>query len=188
MFGIVRQHTLPANRDAPSTRQKKIALVALFIIGGLWLSSQYSQELLNLVAPSVTSVPIFTAATLDGTTISNQDLPKTAYIINSFASWCPICRVEHPFMLSLNRQKIPIVGLNYKNDVAAAKLWLATLGNPYAQTIFDPQGQIAARLGIDALPVTLLVTANGDIAYRHVGELNHRVWQDAVLEQWSKIE
>ena len=54
------------------------------------------------------------------------------YLMNIWASWCVPCRDEHPFLISLSNQKnIEIIGLNYKDDVEKAKLFLKKFDSPY---------------------------------------------------------
>jgi len=65
---------------------------------------------------TVSEMPAFELNALyDNSIISNSDL-KGSYLINVWASWCITCRIEHGFLVRLDAQNIPIVGLNYKDD------------------------------------------------------------------------
>jgi cytochrome c biogenesis protein CcmG/thiol:disulfide interchange protein DsbE len=72
--------------------------------------------------------------------ISPEDLRGKVWLLNVWASWCVSCRQEHPVLIELDRQKkIMIVGLNYKDDRAAAIAWLKQYGgDPYAISGFVP--------------------------------------------------
>ena len=74
---------------------------------------------------------------------SRRGLP----LVNVWATWCYSCRVEHPYLLSLAEQGIPIYGLNYKDDSAKARDWLEQLGDPYRLNIVDVEGSVGSGSG-----------------------------------------
>ena len=78
-------------------------------------------------------------------------------ILNIWASWCITCLVEHPYLTQLKSKKIPIVGLNYKDEKNEAINWLQKFGNPYELIIYDYKGQFALDLGVTGAPETFLI-------------------------------
>ncbi len=102
-------------------------------------------------------------------------------LFNVWATWCISCRVEHPWLQKLSDQGVPIFGINYKDEDAAAIEWLAQLGNPYRVNIVDAEGSLGLDLGVYGAPETYLVDSEGIIRYRHVGVIDDRVWRD-ILE------
>lgn len=108
--------------------------------------------------------------------LTNADLPKTAFLLNVWGSWCTYCQQEHPFLLTLSNQ-ISIVGLNYRDNPQRAVAMLAQKGNPFLFNITDSKGQLALSLGVDGAPETYLVDENGIIRYRYEGVLDQQVWQ-----------
>lgn len=125
-------------------------------------------------------LPAFRAERLDapGQTVTAADLSGEVALLNVWATWCPTCRAEHEFLHRLVRDRqMTIYGINYKDNRAEALDWLATLGDPYRFNVYDEQGQLGIDLGVYGAPETYLLDANGTIRYRHVGELNERVWQ-----------
>ena len=77
---------------------------------------------------------------------SPADLKGKVWLLNVWASWCVSCRQEHPLLVSFSKEgSLPIVGLNYKDQRADAKNWLARLGDPYVFSVVDADG----RVGID---------------------------------------
>jgi cytochrome c biogenesis protein CcmG/thiol:disulfide interchange protein DsbE len=103
-------------------------------------------------------------------------LAGQATLLNVWATWCPTCRAEHAFLNTLAEQGVHIVGLNYKDEPAKAKQWLAQLGNPYAVNLLDERGTLALDLGVYGAPETYIIDANGVVLYRHVGDVNSRNW------------
>ena len=72
---------------------------------------------------------------------------------------------------------MPIYGLNVKDDRAAAIEWLATLGNPYASSGFDPEGTAAIDWGVTGAPETFLIGSDGTILHKHISPLTPRIWE-----------
>ena len=66
-------------------------------------------------------LPIFNLEDLDGTRVFNNTDIQGASIINIWASWCITCQIEHPYLMSLNKKGIPVIGINYKDDRNDAK-------------------------------------------------------------------
>ncbi len=115
-------------------------------------------------------------------TVRHTDLAGAPYLLNLWATWCPTCYVEHPYLLQLAQQgKIRLIGLNYKDDRNKALQYLQRLGNPYETTLVDADGMLGIDLGVYGAPETFLVSADGTILYRRAGDLNERIWQDEIL-------
>lgn len=106
-------------------------------------------------------------------------------LLNVWGTWCPACRHEHPYLVSLARQlgqdsTVRLVGLNYKDTRDAAREWLRDLGNPYQQVVFDADGTLGFDLGVYGAPETFVIDADGVIRYRHVGIVNEQVWAETL--------
>ena len=119
-------------------------------------------------------------------TLTEELLTGRWQLLNVWGTWCPTCYVEHPYLLELARSGIPIVGLDYKDEDAKARDYLAEYGNPFREVIVDADGQLGLDLGVYGAPETFLINPRGEIVLRHVGEMNQRVWDDKfapVLQQ-----
>ena len=92
-------------------------------------------------------------------------------------TWCYSCRVEHPYLLTLAEQGVPIYGLNYKDEPVKAREWLAQLGDPYQLNVVDVEGLVGLDLGVYGAPETYVLDASGHIAHRHVGVLDEAVFR-----------
>ncbi len=128
-------------------------------------------------------VPVFSLPSLQDPTklLSQEDIKGKVSLLNVWATWCPSCRVEHPYLLKIAREHgIPIIGLNYKDDREAAKEWLVKLDNPYLFNIFDKKGRLGLDLGVYGAPETYIVDSNGIVRYRHVGVIDDRVWKTII--------
>jgi len=102
--------------------------------------------------------------------LSPGDLKGRVWLFNVWASWCVSCREEHPVLNQLAQQQtVTIIGLNYKDDPAAAKNWLDTLGNPYNISIMDQDGRIGIDWGVYGVPETFVIDKKGLVRYKHTG-------------------
>lgn len=101
-------------------------------------------------------------------------------LLNVWATWCVTCRAEHAFLNQLKQQGVHILGIDYKDDTADAQRWIAELGNPYDEIVIDADGRLGLDLGVFGAPETYVVDKNGVIRYKHIGDLNQRVWDETI--------
>ncbi len=94
-------------------------------------------------------------------------------IVNVWASWCGPCRVEHPFLMELAAEGVPIHGVNYKDQPGAAKSFLAELGDPYVAVGQDRSGRAGVEWGVYGVPETFVIDGEGRIVYKHVGPIQN---------------
>lgn len=123
-------------------------------------------------------VPEFNLQPVKGRTLglASADLSGEVSIVNVFASWCLPCKVEHPVWMDLKaRNVVPIHGLNYKDTPDDASAWLNRLGDPYKRTGADLDGRVAIDWGVYGVPETFIVSADGRIAYKHVGAVTKEI-------------
>ena len=181
-----------------SVRNKLIALFSVAV--ALVVAFSYaldSKQQTTSVSEQKRAFPEFTAAKLvtdelfDSEALSSEilsyetakltlaDITQHPYqLVNVWASWCGICKTEHAFLLELQKEGIPIVGLNYRDNPGAALNVLSSDGNPYSTVISDPQGKLALELGVIGTPETYLVDADGQIIKKLLGVINESVWQE----------
>ena len=132
--------------------------------------------LLNEPFPDFAAPSLTTAGQLERTALLGQ--PR---LVNVWATWCPTCLAEHGELLRIRAETgLSIVGINYKDDRAAALAWLARHGDPYDFSIVDRTGDLGVDLGVYGAPETFLVDAAGVIRYKHVGAVTPTVWRDDI--------
>ena len=156
-----------------------MAGLGVFLYKGLFLNPQAMPSALE-----GKPMPAFTKTTVmeAGRTVTLDDLEGEIYLVNVWGTWCPSCKVEHPFLLNLARQgEFPIYGVNYDDQRADSVKWLEKYKSPYKFTIFDDDGSLAVDLGVFGAPETFVVDHNGVIRLRFAGVLEPRVWQSKFL-------
>ncbi|ELA08573.1 periplasmic protein thiol-disulfide oxidoreductase DsbE [Moraxella macacae 0408225] len=112
--------------------------------------------------------------------LSVQDLPKTPYILNVWGSWCITCRIEHPFLLQMADQGIPIVGINYKDETANALNYLHEHKDPFVLNVQD-SGSYGIELGLTGAPESFVVDSTGVVRQHIIGEINEQRFNQQVL-------
>jgi cytochrome c biogenesis protein CcmG, thiol:disulfide interchange protein DsbE len=143
----------------------------LFAIGLTRDPSRIPSPLIGKAAPALR------LATLDGGVIDTGALGAQPVLVNFWASWCPPCLEEHPLLMELARTGVRIIGLNYKDDPAAARQWLARHGNPFALIAQDRDGRAGLDWGVYGVPETFVVDAQGVIRHKHIGPLTRAAYE-----------
>ncbi|MRJ41234.1 MULTISPECIES: DsbE family thiol:disulfide interchange protein [Idiomarinaceae] len=166
-----------------------VAFLALtvFLLRGLFSDpTELSSALVGKPVPAFSLPDIY-----DTSTEHTEAVLKTGepLLLNVWATWCPTCRAEHAFLNELAAQGIPIVGLNYKDDSRAKAVnWLNTLGDPYVVNLFDERGMVAIDFGVYGAPETFLINHEGEVVYRHVGDVNARNWSQLLAPMFQQLQ
>lgn len=122
--------------------------------------------------------PEFSLFSIDGKTlITNKDLYGRVALLNVWATWCGSCRLEHAALMNLSKNNVVIVGINYKDNISDANIWLDKLGNPYQLVISDPDGKLGLDLGVAGAPETFLIDKEGIIRYKRTGIIDENIWR-----------
>lgn len=124
-------------------------------------------------------VPEFALPSLDDPDeiLTRETMEGKAYLLNVWGTWCPACKYEHPYLMKLASEGIPIYGINYRDNSEMARRLLRETGNPYSANIVDKEGTLIMALGVYGAPETFIVDADGIIRYKLVGVVDERVWE-----------
>ena len=140
----------------------------------------------NNVLPSaliIEPAPQFVLPPLTGRDkgFTTADLQGHVSLVNTFASWCAPCRMEHPVLNALAKTKrVPIYGIDYKDTGEAARNWIDALGDPYTRIGMD-SGRVGIDWGVYGVPETFVVDKTGHIRYKHVGPLSEKDIEKTIL-------
>jgi cytochrome c biogenesis protein CcmG/thiol:disulfide interchange protein DsbE len=109
-------------------------------------------------------------------TIDSKALSGQPYLLNVWGSWCVACQEEHPVLMRYaQRKRVPLVGLNWKDEPDTARRWLAQLGDPYDAIPVDADGRVAIDYGVYGAPETFLVDGQGVIRFKYIGPLTDEI-------------
>ena len=129
-------------------------------------------------------VPQFTLPNLfdDTKPVSSESLKGRWLLVNVWGTWCVECRAEHQVLLQIKQQaRVPILGIDWKDQNEDAMAWLAQLGNPYERVATDRDGRVAIDWGVYGAPESFLISPAGTVVYKHIGAMTLEVWQREFL-------
>ena len=106
--------------------------------------------------------------------------------VNFWAAWCPPCRAEHPKLLEMQAEGMPIIGVNIRDQEANAAKYLQDDGNPFLAVPFDPAGRTSIDWGVTAPPETFIVDGDGTVLYRFIGPLVGSDYEQRFLPELTK--
>ena len=101
-------------------------------------------------------------------------------IVNYWASWCAPCRIEHPQLMQLADEGLPIYGINYKDDSAKALAFLDELGDPYVAVGADRAGRVAIDWGVYGVPETFVIDGDGKVVLRFAGPVTGTILENRI--------
>lgn len=117
-----------------------------------------------------------------GRRFDSTQLRGQVWMLNVWASWCGPCQEELPALNVLAaRDRVPLYGLNYKDQQAPALALLARFGNPYRSSAVDADGRVGMDLGVNGVSETFVIDAAGRVRYRHLGPVNNEVWKTKLM-------
>ena len=159
------------------------AFVALAVLFAFGLNP--SRDIHALPSPLIGKpAPQFTLPDLlvQPGSLSTDTLKGHWSVVNVWGTWCVTCREEHQTLLQIAREgRVPIIGIDWKDDDGDARRWLSELGNPYQRVGVDREGRVAIDWGVYAAPESFLVNPAGIVVYKQVGALTPQIWQQEFL-------
>jgi thiol-disulfide isomerase/thioredoxin len=97
--------------------------------------------------------------------------PGVPTLVNLWGSWCGPCREEMPLLQQFADSagdRVGVVGVISKDGVPQADAFAADAGVAFPGA-FDGEGKLMAELGLNGLPYTYFLEADGSLAYTQVG-------------------
>lgn len=155
-----------------------VGLAGLFF-GGLFRDNpdELPSTMIGRAAPALTTTPLGDLPPLTGEALQKPEVK----LVNFWASWCTPCRAEHPNLSQITALGIPLYGVNYKDNPANARGFLAELGNPYTAIGADVTGRTAIDWGVYGVPETFVIDGSGKIVLRFAGPITQRSLKTDIL-------
>jgi cytochrome c biogenesis protein CcmG/thiol:disulfide interchange protein DsbE len=111
------------------------------------------------------------------------------WVLNVWASWCVSCRAEHRVLnVMVENNKINLIGLNYKDEVADARRWLSRYGDPYQTSVSDIEGLAGIEWGVYGVPETFVIDKKGIVRLKHTGPVNHHSLNEKIIPLIHTLE
>lgn len=124
-------------------------------------------------AAAAADLPQAPLETFDGDEVALSELSGQPMVVNFYASWCPPCvgEMRDAFgPVDRDRDDIAFLGVALRDDPEQALAVAEETGVDYA-LVQDHQGAVYQQLGLAAMPATVYLDPDGEIAGRHNGAL-----------------
>ena len=133
-----------------------------------------------LAARTSKALPPFTLKTVDGKTMSTDDLKGKITVINFWGIWCGWCVREMPEFQELVKkygkdEKVAILTINNDNDAEKVRRWMAEKKYEFPVLLDDRYG----RGNVGGYPTTWFIDPTGKIAFEKLG------WSERLIEEFS---
>jgi peroxiredoxin len=111
---------------------------------------------------------------LKGQTWSLDKVKGKVVLLRFWADWCPYCRYEMPvidkYYRKLNKEGFLVLAVNVKQSAEVALAFTAQLDITFP-ILVDPDGKMARRYGVYAIPTNFLIDREGVIREILIGEV-----------------
>ncbi len=151
-------------------------LKLLFILLFILLSAYACKEKTAKISlPKLGTYAIdFNCQDLKGQIWSLDKVKGKVVLLRFWADWCPYCRYEMPviekYYQMLKSQGFEVLAVNVKQSAAVAEAFTAQLDITFPIPL-DPDGKMAKRYGVYAIPTNFLIDREGVIREILIGEI-----------------
>jgi peroxiredoxin len=151
-----------------------LLIIVVVLLVRAWLARDLAQG----------PAPAFETNLLDGSPVSLADYADRPMLLHFWATWCPICRLEEGEIMRLSRSH-PVLTVAMQSGSPSEVEAHLTERERALDVVNDPDGALARRYGVRAVPSTFIIDRDGQIVFRKQGyapplELRLRLW----LARW----
>ncbi len=108
---------------------------------------------------------------LEGKSLTLLELKGKVIFMNFWASWCPPCRAEMPYIQDLyddlKNKKIVFLMINLDNDPAKASKFIKD--ENYHFPVYRLTGNLPIEYQSNTIPTTIVISASGKIIFKEQG-------------------
>jgi thiol-disulfide isomerase/thioredoxin len=110
---------------------------------------------------------------LGGGSLDLGRAPGVPTLVNLWGSWCAPCRTELPLLQQFADaagDRVRVVGVISQDGVPQANSFATDAGVTFPGA-FDGEGELMTELGLNALPFTYFLDADGALVHTEVGDV-----------------
>jgi len=155
--------------------------IALWLIGVMFTSGLVSQCSRDIpeIPRAGERAPDFSLKSLTGERVSLKDLTRKGLVlVNFWATWCAPCKAEVPILNQICQKYwsngLSVVGISVEEpkDVVAS---FCRRNQVQYTILLDPEGDIAKRYGLIAVPTTVILNQQGIVLFQKSGIINEQM-------------
>jgi cytochrome c biogenesis protein CcmG/thiol:disulfide interchange protein DsbE len=120
------------------------------------------------------AVPQLAFDCLGGGSLDLTRAPGVPTVVNLWGSWCAPCREELPLLQDLAvaaGDRVRVLGVISRDGEPQAESFAEDAGITFPSA-FDGDGELMTELGLNALPYTYFLAADGTLAHTEVGPVD----------------
>lgn len=166
------------------TSRRWMARAAIVLLVGAASLAAWANRSRFTPADAGTDAPDYRAATLDGDTLALADLEGRVVLLNVWATWCAPCVREMPALQTLydryRDRGLEVVAVSVDAQLPGGSgtediaRFASDLGLTF-RILHDASGAVERAFNVPAVPVTIVITRDGRIHERVLGE---RAWDE----------
>lgn len=124
--------------------------------------------------------PELSGLTVSGQAVNLEDFRGKPVLVHFWAEWCPVCKAEQGNIQSI-AEDLPVLTVAMQSgDRDAVRNHMTQEGLSF-ETIADPMGSISSAWGVQGVPASFVVDAEGTIRFTEIGYstepgLRARLW------------
>jgi thiol-disulfide isomerase/thioredoxin len=159
----------------------KLAFVAVLLAPWAALLAQQTATLNGSAARK--PAPDFTLTDSKGSPIRLSDYRGKVVLLDFWATWCHGCKTEIPWYMEFQKKYknggLSVIGVSMDDDGwKSVTPYLKT--NPINYSIVVGNPELGKVYGVEAMPVTLLIDRNGNIAASHSGMVDKAAFETEI--------
>ncbi|MCV0429251.1 MAG: TlpA family protein disulfide reductase [Roseibium sp.] len=140
-------------------------------------------QYLGLAKPALTiETPELNVPDLAGKIHQVKDYEGKTVLVSFWATWCPPCRKEMPTLARLSRElgtdDFAVLAVNVGDKQEKIQAFLDEIDHDGLPVLMDQKTDLPGKWFLRGLPVTYVLTPDGQVAYGAIGE---RVWDSPAM-------
>ena len=138
--------------------------------------------------------PDFTVYNKEGNPVKLSDMKGTPVVLNFWASWCPPCKAEMPEFDEIAKEyagKVAFMMVNLTDGVQEtqekAQAFIDSMGYTFP-VYFDKDSEAAYKYGIQSIPTTIFIDANGNLIAGATGAIDGETLRYGISMIYTETE
>lgn len=131
-------------------------------------------EQLDQAAAGGGALPALAFECAGGGTLDLARAPGVPTVVNLWGSWCGPCREELPVLQEFADaagERVQVLGVISRDGLPQAESFASDTG-VRLPSAFDGEGELMAELGLNGLPYTAFLAADGSLAHSELGPIS----------------